>query len=278
MSDTQTQAATDVEERDLDELVAKIEANADDLAELLDLLDATQGLAEELVPELVEVTRENREPIEELRMAFEKEETLVLLQRVGESSEELVELLDLLEVSQGLVEDLLPELIVVARENRETVERLRYAFEKEETILLLERLGQNTDVLLEHVELLEVTKDLADDLVPEGIDLARENRKPIAELRMLVAGFADARAERETPDMYELGQNLENLVAVGETAAQPEIAEALQAGMTAFTDDTEPKKVGPLGLFSALRDSDVKRALGTLVEALRRMGTVLQKK
>jgi uncharacterized protein YjgD (DUF1641 family) len=277
MSDTQTQA-TDVEERDLDELVAKIEANADDLAELLDLLEATQGLAEELVPELVEVTRENREPVEELRMAFEKEETLVLLQRVGESSEQLVELLDLLEVSQGLAEDLLPELIVVARENRATLERLRMSFEKEETIVLLEKLGDNADDLAELLDLLDATKGLAEELVPEGIDLARENREPIAELRMLVAGFADARADRETPDMYELGQNLENLVAVGETAAQPEIAEALQAGMTAFTDDTKPKKVGPLGLFSALRDSDVKRALGTLVEALRRMGVVLRKK
>src|SRR6056297_1572364 len=101
MSDNQPQATiAQGDGEDLDELVERIEANSDDLVELLDALDATQGLAEELVPELVEVTRENREPIEELRMSFEREETLVLLKRLGENSEDLVELLDLLDASQ----------------------------------------------------------------------------------------------------------------------------------------------------------------------------------
>ncbi|MCO8254928.1 DUF1641 domain-containing protein [Haladaptatus sp. AB618] len=272
MSDTQTQEAViERDSEDLDALVDKIDDNAEDLIALLDALDATQGLAEELVPELTDVARDNREPLRELRMAFEREETLVLLQKVGNNSERLVELLDVLEVSVGLTEDLAPELVTVVRENRETVERLRTAFEKEETIVLLERFGENADALVELLELLDVTRGLANDLVPELTNVARNNREPIADLRMAVEGFTDARRERETPDMYELGRNMEGLVALTETAAQPEVVNSLDAGLSAFTDETKPKKLGPFGLLAALRDDDVQQSLGVLVEAARRM-------
>jgi uncharacterized protein YjgD (DUF1641 family) len=275
MSDNQPQATIAQDEgEDLDELVERIEANSDDLVELLDALDATQGLAEELVPELVEVTRENREPIEELRMSFEREETLVLLKKLGNNSEQLVELLDVLEVSAGLTEDLVPELVEVTRENREVVERLRMAYEKEETIVLLERLGENADAFVELLDLLDATRGLAEELVPEAVDVTRDNRDVIADLRMAVAGFADARADRETPDMYELGQNLENLMALTETAAQPEVAGSLEAALSAFSEDEEPEKLGLFGLLGALRDDDVQRSLGRLVAAARRMSQV----
>lgn len=272
MTDNQPQATiAQGDGEELDELVARVEANSDDLVELLDTLDATQGLAEDLVPELVEVTRENREPIEELRVAFEREETLVLLQKLGNNSEQLVELLDVLEVSAGLTEDLVPELVTVTRENREVVERLRMAYEKEETIVLLERLGDNADALVEMLDLLDATRGLAEELVPEAVEVTRDNRAAIEDLRMAVAGFADAREERETPDMYEMGRNLENLAALAETAAQPEVAGSLEAALSAFSDDEEPKKVGLFGLLGALRDDDVQRSLGRLVEAARRM-------
>jgi uncharacterized protein YjgD (DUF1641 family) len=272
MTDNQPQATiAQGDGEELDELVARVEANSDDLVELLDTLDATQGLAEDLVPELVEVTRENREPIEELRVAFEREETLVLLQKLGNNSEQLVELLDVLEVSAGLTEDLVPELVTVTRENREVVERLRTAYEKEETIVLLERLGDNADALVEMLDLLDATRGLAEELVPEAVEVTRDNRAAIEDLRMAVAGFADAREERETPDMYEMGRNLENLAALAETAAQPEVAGSLEAALSAFSDDEEPKKVGLFGLLGALRDDDVQRSLGRLVEAARRM-------
>jgi uncharacterized protein YjgD (DUF1641 family) len=272
MSDTQSQdTPTERNSEDLEALVDKIKDNSEELIALLDALDATQGLAEELVPEITDVVRDNREPLRELRIAFEREETLVLLQKVGNNSEQLVELLDVLEVSVGLTEDLTPELVTIVRENRAVIERLRMAFEKEETIILLERLGENADALVELLELLNVTRGLADDLVPELTDIARANREPIADLRMTVEGFTDARRERETPDMYELGRNMEGLVALTETAAQPEVVNSLDAGLSAFTDDTKPKKLGLFGLLAALRDDDVQQSLGTLVEAARRM-------
>jgi uncharacterized protein YjgD (DUF1641 family) len=257
---------------DESELARAIEENEAELAELLRLLAATEGLAEDLAPELREAARENREPIRELRTAFEREETLVLLQKVGEESETLVELLDVLAASKELSDDLVPELRVAIRENREVIERARYSLEREETLVLLERLGDNADTLAELLELLDATHELAMDLAPELREVARENRNVIADFRMAAAGFADAHAESD-PDMYELGRNAGNMVSLVETLGDPQFTDAIEATAEGLAKE-DPKPVGFFGLLGALFDADVRRALGRLVAALRELGRV----
>ncbi|MFB6154408.1 MAG: DUF1641 domain-containing protein [Haloferacaceae archaeon] len=251
-------------------LLRTLGEDSEDLVELLRALEATQGLVEDLVPELVTVARENRETVERLRMAFEDEETVRLLEAVGDNKASIAQSLELLDASTDLADDLLPELITVARENRETVERMRMAFEREETLVLLERLGENTETLAQTLDLLDVTVDLADDLVPEVVVVARDNRSAIEDLRLAAEGFADAHRERDV-DMYEFGQSLANVVALTETLGDPDVAESLDATLGAFAED-DPEPVGLFGLLGALRDAEVKRGLGRLVEALRRLG------
>lgn len=254
------------------ELVRAIEENEEELAELLRLLATIEELAEDLAPELREAASENREPIRELRLAFEQEETLMLLRKVGEESETLVELLDVLAASKELSDDLVPELQVAIRENREVIERVRYSLEREETIVLLERLGEDADTLAELLDLLDATHDLATDLVPELQEVARENRNVIAEFRMAATGFADVQTELDL-DMYQLGRNTGNMVALIETLGDPQFTNALEATLEGFSQEN-PKPVGMLGLFGALFDADVRRALGRLLAAVRALGSV----
>jgi uncharacterized protein YjgD (DUF1641 family) len=256
---------------DQSELARAIEENDEELAELLRMLTATEELAADLAPELRESVRENREPIRDLRVAFEREETLVLLSKVGEESETLVELLDVLAVSKDLVDDLLPELLVVVRENREVLERLRLSLEREETLLLVERLGENADTLVEMLDLLDATHDLAADLTPELRDAAQDNRDLIREFRTAAAGFADAQAEHDV-DMYELGRNAGNMVALVETLGDPRVTQALDATVDGLVQE-DPQPVGLFGLLTALFDADVRRALGRLVAAARALGS-----
>lgn len=253
------------------ELARAIEDNEAELAELLRLLTAAEELAADLTPELRETVRENREPIRELRMAFEREETLVLLQKVGEESDTLVELLDILAASKDLSDDLVPELRVAIRENREVIERVRLAVEREETIVLLEKLGDNADTLAELLELLDATYDLAMDLTPELRDVARDNRNVIRDLRMAAAGFADAHEDADV-DMYELGRNAGNMVALVETMGDPQFTNTVDTTIKGLTQD-DPKPVGPIGLIKALFDADVRRALGRLLAAARALGS-----
>lgn len=257
---------------DTDVLAQAIEANADELAELLELMVAAQDLAADLTPELRETVRENREPIRELRIAFEREETLRLFQKVGDEADTLVELLDVLAVSQRVADELVPGVLDAVRENRDVVERLRFALEREETIVLVERLGENMDTFVELVDLLDATTDLAEELVPGVLDATRENRHAIEDLRMAAAGFADGYAEHDV-DLYELGHNAANVVALTETLGDPQVTEALEATLDAFADD-DPKPVGLFGLLGALFDADVRRALGRLVAAARALGRV----
>lgn len=248
-----------------------VEANEAEVAELLEQLAIVEELAAELAPELQTAVQENREPIRDLRVAFEREETMVLLERVGQNADTLTSLLETLEVVDALLTDLTPELRTAVQENRGTVERLRFALEREETLVLVERLGENADTFVELLDLLDATHDLADDLVPELAAVARDQREPIRDLRMLVAGLSDAYSESEV-EPYQLGQNLGRMLALGQQLGDQNLVEAAEAGLGAFTDDEPPKKVGFFGLLAAMRDPDVRRGIGTMVDVLRRMG------
>ncbi|MEF8915531.1 DUF1641 domain-containing protein [Natronomonas sp.] len=254
------------------EVARAIEENEEELAELLRLLATTEELAEDLAPELRETVRENREPIRELRLAFEREETVLLLRKVGEESETLVELLDVLSASKDLADDLAPELRVAVQENREVIERLRLALESEETLVLLERLGDNADTLAELLELLDATHDLAADLTPQLREVAQENRDVIRDFRMAAAGFAEAQ-ENNDLEMYELGRNAGNMVGLVETLGDPKFTTALDATLEGLAEE-DPKPVGFFGLLRALFDADVRRALGRLMAAARGLGSV----
>lgn len=254
------------------EVARAIEENEEELAELLRLLATTEELAEDLAPELRETVRENREPIRELRLAFEREETVLLLRRVGEESETLVELLDVLSASKDLADDLAPELRVAVQENREVIERLRLALESEETLVLLEQLGDNADTLAELLELLDATHDLAADLTPQLREVAQENRDVIRDFRMAAAGFAEAQ-ENNDLEMYELGRNAGNMVGLVETLGDPKFTTALDATLEGLAEE-DPKPVGFFGLLRALFDADVRRALGRLMAAARGLGSV----
>ena len=262
---------TPFEPAEADELARVIEKHDAELAELLELLVVAQELSAELAPELREAAADSREPIREIRLALEREETLVLVQRVGENADTLVELLEVLEVTDELVTDLVPEVQTIVRENRETIARLRLALEREETLVLLERLGENADTMVELLELLDVTHELATDLIPEAVDVAQENRQPIAELRLIIAGAAGAYADADI-EPHQLGQNLGNMLVLGCRLGDENLIDAVESGLGAFTEPEPPKKVGVLGLLGALRDDDVRQGLGVLMEFLRRMG------
>lgn len=271
MASDHQSADTTVSFDDESDLASAIDENEAELAELLRQLAVAEELAADLAPELRESVRENREPIRELRMAVEREEGLVLLQRVGQEADTLVELLDVLAASKDLADDLVPELRVAIHENRDVVERLRMAVEREETLVLLERLGNNADTLAELLDLLDATHDLAMDLAPELRDVARDNRNVIRDLRMAAAGFADAHAENDV-EMYELGRNAGNMIALVQTLGDPQVTDAIDATVEGLATD-DPKPVGFFGLFRALFDADVRRALGRLLAAARGLGS-----
>ncbi len=284
------------EEADLERLRSRVAANADDLLALLDLLVAVRGLSADLVPEARTAVAENREPLSDLRTSLEREETLVLLRRVGDNAEALSDLLDLLDVTRDLAAELGPELKTVAVENRSELEALRLAFEREETLTLLRRLGHNTDTFCDLLTLLEMTGDVVDDVTPtddaelaalradierleaafereptvRAVESLGENMETLVGLGHLLEGFGDA-ADRTPQEYYELGERLGYALDVAEQASDPAVLDVVSAGADGLAADTD-REVGLFGLVSALRDDDVRRSLGTALTVAERVG------
>jgi uncharacterized protein YjgD (DUF1641 family) len=272
MSSTDTEGVSEesLSDEEIAELTAALEENAEELRELLELLTALQATAEDLAPEMRRAVQENREPLRDVRTALEREETIVLLQQLGEHSEELTELLVLLESAEGLTRDLAPELRRAVRENRDSLRRVRVAVENEDLVVLVERLGENADALAETLDLLAAAQGLAEDLTPELKAASEEARPTVRQLRMLTAGFTEVTADHDI-EPYEFGQNLGHMVWFANQLGDPEFLETLDAGMDAFAQE-EPEEVGLLGLVSALREHNVRRGVGRIVDFLRRVG------
>ena len=282
---------------DIDELAARVDAQADDLIALLDLLAVVRGLSDDLAPELRTAAAENREPLADLRTALESEDTVRLVKRVGDNADSLADLLDLVVVAQDLSADLAPELRTAVAENRGEIAQLRMAFEREETLVLLRRIGDNTDAFLDLLSTLELASDALADVAPEdeaaavaarddvrrlaaAFDRAAsvdalvalgENMETVRGLLALVEGFGDA-ADRDTEEYYRLGTQLGRATDLVDRASDPQVVETLDAGASAFADERSDRRVGLVGLLSALRNDDVQRTLGTLVEAAERAG------
>jgi uncharacterized protein YjgD (DUF1641 family) len=271
MSQTDSGADSGLDEAEVAALAATVEGNADELRELLEVVSALQATAEDLAPELRNAVRENREPLEAIRMALEREELIDLLRELGENAETLTELLALLEALEGLTTELTPELRRAVRENRDAIARLRTAVENEELLVLVERVGENADALAEALDLLAVTRGLATDLLPELQAATGELRPTVENLRLVTEGFVDATADHDV-EPYQLGRNLGNVTWFASEIGDPQFLELVDAGLSGFTDD-DPDEVGLLGLLGALRDRDVRRGLGRVVAFLRQVGS-----
>lgn len=253
-------------------LIESVEENADDLRELVELVVVAKQLGDDLTPEAREAATDLREPLADLRLALEREEMRHLLETVGHNADDLAELLEFAAASKNLAEELAPELQEAAADARHPIAQLRLALEREETLVLLQKLGENTETFIELLDLLEASHGLLEELVPELREAAADARSPIADLRLMLAGFVDAHDESDI-DPYEMGQGLGRTMTLGAAVGDPDVVDAVDAGLGAFRTDDEPEPVGLLGLLGALRDDDVRAGLGQLVDVVRRMGS-----
>ncbi|MBT8397549.1 MAG: DUF1641 domain-containing protein [Gemmatimonadetes bacterium] len=144
-----------------------------------------------------------------------------------------------------------------------------------------QKLDRATEILLELKRDKEMVMELGQDLMPmaNGIihltsDRLQEFEKDgtlefvkegVKVLRRVSSAF-------KPEDVRALGDNIVHILMTVRNLTQPEVLSLADRATTALKDKTAPAPVGTLGLLRAMRDPEVKKGTGVLLELLRSLG------
>jgi uncharacterized protein YjgD (DUF1641 family) len=135
-------------------LLKKIGDNIPTFIQMLSVMEAVKGLVEDVAPAMDKIVHEITPAVNALRYAFERDETLVLMQKMGESMPDFIKMMSVMEAVKGLMEDAAPAMDKILHETTPAINRLRYAFEKDEFVDLMEKTGQNMGAFIKMLDFL----------------------------------------------------------------------------------------------------------------------------
>jgi uncharacterized protein YjgD (DUF1641 family) len=148
----------DLRERfERDETLTLIKMTGDNIptfVELLSTMQAVKGLMDDMADAPAKITKELTPTINELRERFESDDTLAVMKMMGDNLPTLVNTLQLMPAFKGLMEDILPNAEKIIKELVPTINVMREAFEKDETIELLLKTGSHISTFNQLIDFL----------------------------------------------------------------------------------------------------------------------------
>jgi uncharacterized protein YjgD (DUF1641 family) len=144
-----------------------------------------------------------------------------------------------------------------------------------------QKLDRATEILLELKRDKEMVMELGQDLMPMAngiIHLTSDHLQKFEEdgtLDFVKEGVKVLRnvSTAFTPeDVRLLGENIVHILMTVRNLTQPEVLNLADRATTTLKEKTTPAPVGTVGLLRAMRDPEVKRGTGILVELLRSLG------
>ena len=144
-----------------------------------------------------------------------------------------------------------------------------------------QKLDRATEILLELKRDKEMVMELGQDLMPmaNGIIHLTSDRLQEFErdgtldfVREGVRVLQRVSTSFSPEDVRLLGENIVHILRTVRNLTQPELLDLADRATTALKDKTAPAPVGALGLLRAMRDPEVRKGPGVLLELLRSMG------
>ena len=144
-----------------------------------------------------------------------------------------------------------------------------------------QKLDHATEILLELKRDKEMIMELGQDLMPMAngiIHLTSDRLQKFEEdgtldfLREGVRVMQQVSTAFTPEDVRLLGDNIVHILMTVRNLTQPEILNMADRATTALKDKTAPTPVGTLGLLRAMRDPEVRKGTGVLLELLRSLG------
>jgi uncharacterized protein YjgD (DUF1641 family) len=113
-----------------------------------------ENFACDVMPGMEKMMKEINSTLNDLRIRFERDETLQLLKSIGDNIPTFVELLKIMQAFKGFADDVLPNSDKVMKEVTPTINALRYAYEKDETLELLVKTGDSIPIFIKLIDFL----------------------------------------------------------------------------------------------------------------------------
>jgi uncharacterized protein YjgD (DUF1641 family) len=144
-----------------------------------------------------------------------------------------------------------------------------------------EKLDRATEILLELKRDKEMVMELGQDLMPMANGIIHltsdrlqefENDGTLEFVREGVKVMRQVSTAFSPEDVRLLGDNIVHILMTVRNLTQPEVLDLADRATSALRERTTPAPVGTLGLLRAMRDPEVKRGTGILLELLRSLG------
>src|SRR3989304_178362 len=165
------------------ELIMKVGDNIPTFLTLLNLMGTVKGMLEDLAPAIQKISKDTQPTIRDLREKFEKDETLELIMKVGDNIPTFLTLLNLMGTVKGMLEDLAPAIQKISKDTQPTIRDLREKFEKDETLELIMKVGDNIPTFLTLLNLMGTVKGMLEDLAPAIQKISKDTQPTIRDLR-----------------------------------------------------------------------------------------------
>jgi uncharacterized protein YjgD (DUF1641 family) len=144
-----------------------------------------------------------------------------------------------------------------------------------------QKLDRATEILLELKRDKEMVMELGQDLMPMAngiIHLTSDHLQQFEEdgtldfIREGVKVLRNVSTAFSPEDVRLLGDNIVHILMTVRNLTQPEVLNLADRATTALKEKTNPPPVGAMGLLRAMRDPQVRKGTGILVELLRSLG------
>jgi uncharacterized protein YjgD (DUF1641 family) len=230
------------------------------ISEINFFLETTLDLMEQLLPKLKELTEEVAPTVNSMRAKLDRDEIILLLEKVVGNIDTFLRMLEMLEVTKELTNQMTPMISRLSEEIMPAINRIRVNIDREETLILVEKLTENIEPA---VRLMDLTQKYRQDGTLDAfIELL--SRPAMGNMIHTFASLSDEEIEGVAKSAIVMTNLLTKL-------SQPKVVCMLDSALEAIiaTNLDSPRAVGTFGLISATRDEDVKKTTGILVDFLK---------
>ncbi len=206
--------------------------------EIVYTVDATKDLLKELIPQLKKLVEELNPTLNALRQNLDRDETILLIQKLTENTDTFLKLINTLEATRQLAEELIPNLKMLMEELTPRMNTIRTLLDEDDTWIIIEHLLSLKKPIIKYMEAL---------------------------MRIEEMGYRD---------MTLLDTTLDFLVKFSIVSNQPAFQNFWSAVVDAIQEmnDVEIQKVSTLGLMSVMRDEDFQKGMGAMITFLKLLG------